>query len=399
MAAAATPPGVVDPTKPAKYPVILSDALLGKSSPKEILTALKCGSLPIFIFLCHLGGSFNYVPQGTNRTLRCKQTDNHKPTLSSDAAPSSAKVKPSSTPGTYDLSFTDDGGKYAYAGTRSTKENQYVLLFDPERKAFVLHRVDSTLNMNLTRTPSNTDADALKEEFPHLDSTSNSNSGSSNNARVTADGRKRPGVGASKGKGKASAKNAGMVESKRSAAPATTSKTNSNNKPEQQPATKKEEKQQQQQTKRSRSPVDSEEEDEESDDDILTIENPDPRPIASVHSSYNRPQPPVSELGVRRFSSFQEDESDEDADAEYDEDDLIPDEAGDSSAGDGFKLPSPLGRNGVQKVHDEDADADADADADGDMEPEVDDLEALLEQELEGGGMDVDSESSVSEED
>lgn len=45
MAAAATPPGVVDPTKPAKYPVILSDALLGKSSPKEILTALKCGSL------------------------------------------------------------------------------------------------------------------------------------------------------------------------------------------------------------------------------------------------------------------------------------------------------------------------------------------------------------------
>lgn len=248
--------------------------------------------------------------------------------------------------------------------------------------------------MNLTRTPSNTDADALKEEFPHLESTSNSGS---SNARVTADGRKRPGVGASKGKGKASAKNAGMVESKRSAAPATASKTN-NKQPEQQPATKKEEKQQQQ-TKRSRSPVDSEEEDDESDDDILTIENPDPRPIASVHSSYNRPQPPVSELGVRRFSSFQEDESDEDADAEYDEDDLIPDEAGDSSAGDGFKLPSPLGRNGVQKVHDEDADADADADADGDMEPEVDDLEALLEQELEGGGMDVDSESSVSEED
>lgn len=41
MAASATPPGVVDPTKPAKYPVILSDALLGKS-PKEILTAMKC---------------------------------------------------------------------------------------------------------------------------------------------------------------------------------------------------------------------------------------------------------------------------------------------------------------------------------------------------------------------
>ncbi|KAJ4411703.1 hypothetical protein N0V82_008939 [Gnomoniopsis sp. IMI 355080] len=344
MAAAATPPGVVDPTKPAKYPVILSDALLGKSSPKEILTALKY---------------------------------NHKPSLSSDAAPSSAKVKPSSNPGSYDLSFTDDGGKYAYSGTRSTKENQYVLLFDPERKAFVLHRVDSTLNMNLTRTPSNTDADALKDEFPHLDSNTNTN----NSIRVSADGRKKPGGNSGKGKGKASAKNAGMVESKRSTAPAKT-------KPE--PA-KKEEK-----PKRSRSPVDSEEEEESDDDDMLQIEYPDPQPTASVHSSFNRPQQQPSELGLRRFSSFKEDDSDEDADAEYDEDDLIPDEAGDSSAGDGFKLPSPLGRNGAQKVQDEDADADADADAD--MEPEVDDLEALLEQEL-GGAMDVDSESSVSEED
>lgn len=41
MAASAIPPGVVDPTKPSKYPVILSDALLGKS-PKEILTAIRC---------------------------------------------------------------------------------------------------------------------------------------------------------------------------------------------------------------------------------------------------------------------------------------------------------------------------------------------------------------------
>lgn len=41
MAASATPPGVVDPTKLGKYPVILSDALRGES-PKEILTAIRC---------------------------------------------------------------------------------------------------------------------------------------------------------------------------------------------------------------------------------------------------------------------------------------------------------------------------------------------------------------------
>lgn len=234
--------------------------------------------------------------------------------------------------------------------------------------------------MNLTRTPSNTDADALKDEFPHLDNP--------NNIRVSTD-RKRPGGGAGKGRGKASVKNAGMMENKRSAAPA---------KAKVEPAAaKKEEK-----SKRARSPADSEEDedDDDSDDDGLRIEYPDPQPAASVHSSYNRPEAghQRSELAVRRFSTFiananadaNADESDEDADAEYDEDDLLVDEAGDSSAGDGFKLPSPVGRNGAQHLQD--------AHAEVDMEPEVDDLEAMLAQELEGD-MDVDSESSVSEED
>ncbi|CAN8100154.1 unnamed protein product [Discula destructiva] len=237
--------------------------------------------------------------------------------------------------------------------------------------------------MNLARTSATNDPDAPREEFPQLDSPTS--------IRVSTD-RKKPagsggGSGAGKAKGKAAAKNAGMVESKRSAAPA---------KAKQEPAaTKKEEKQ----PKRARSPADSEDEDDESDDDGLLVEYPDPQPSHSVHSSLNRSQAPPqhSELGVRRFSTFNADadESDEDADAEYDEDDLLVDEAGDSSAGDGFKLPSPVGRNVAQHLQDEDADAEAD------MEPEVDDLEAMLARELEGEGgeMDVDSESSVSEED
>lgn len=227
--------------------------------------------------------------------------------------------------------------------------------------------------MNLTRTPSNTDAEALKDEFPHLDSP--------NNVRVSTD-RKRPGGGVGKGKGKAT-KNAGMMEAKRAPAPA---------KAKAQPtAAKKEEK-----PKRARSPADSEDEDSDDDsDDGLRIEYPDPQPPTSVHGSYTRPEAAQqhSELGVRRFSTFNAnaDESDEDADAEYDEDDLLVDEAGDSSAGDGFKLPSPVGRNGTQHVLQEE-------DAEADIEPEVDDLEAMLARELEGD-MDVDSESSVSEED
>jgi hypothetical protein len=34
-------PGIVDPTKAGKYPVILSDALLGKAS-KETYTGVRC---------------------------------------------------------------------------------------------------------------------------------------------------------------------------------------------------------------------------------------------------------------------------------------------------------------------------------------------------------------------
>jgi len=37
----AAPSGSIDPTKPAKYPIILSDALLGKSS-KEAYTGVRC---------------------------------------------------------------------------------------------------------------------------------------------------------------------------------------------------------------------------------------------------------------------------------------------------------------------------------------------------------------------
>jgi hypothetical protein len=41
MAAASPLPGMASPTKAAKYPVVLSDALLGKPS-KETYTGIRC---------------------------------------------------------------------------------------------------------------------------------------------------------------------------------------------------------------------------------------------------------------------------------------------------------------------------------------------------------------------
>ncbi len=40
-AAALKAAGMVDPTKPGSYPVVLSDALLGKN-PSEIYTGVRC---------------------------------------------------------------------------------------------------------------------------------------------------------------------------------------------------------------------------------------------------------------------------------------------------------------------------------------------------------------------
>jgi hypothetical protein len=127
---------LVDPTVASKYPVILSDSLLN-GSRDDIFTGVRY---------------------------------NHKPTLSSDTAPDHARLKPS-LPGdtsSYDLSFINNGGHYAYAGTRNFGKDQYVLYFSPERQAFILDRVESTFDMNLTRTPTNSDPASLGRKYPHL---------------------------------------------------------------------------------------------------------------------------------------------------------------------------------------------------------------------------------------
>ncbi|KAG5744507.1 hypothetical protein H9Q70_012785, partial [Fusarium xylarioides] len=135
--------GLIDPTKTGNYPVILGDALLGKTS-NEIFTGIKY---------------------------------NHKPTLSSDSVPNLARIKPS-IPGktaSYDLTYTDNDAKYAFTGTRNKDSGQYVLYFDPSREAFILDLVDSTFNMNVTRLPGNADADSLRRQYPHIDSASKTN--------------------------------------------------------------------------------------------------------------------------------------------------------------------------------------------------------------------------------
>jgi hypothetical protein len=80
------------------------------------------------------------------------------------------QLQPSdSDPSSYDLSFQDDSGQYSYNGMRTSGDGQYVLIFDPEKKLFVLHQIDSTFDMNLVQAPWQDNAALLREQYPQLE--------------------------------------------------------------------------------------------------------------------------------------------------------------------------------------------------------------------------------------
>ncbi|KAI1359123.1 RNA polymerase II transcription elongation factor-domain-containing protein [Xylaria arbuscula] len=291
MAALAT--GVIDPTKVGKYRVVLSDALLGKD-PKEVYTGVRY---------------------------------NHKPTLSSTTAPHQARIKPngSSDPSaSYDLSFQDEGGRYAFQGSRGHEDNQYVLIFDPEREVFVLHRVDSMFNMNVTRTPSNNDSEALRQEYPPLEAHPPSRATKPTNKTVSTKSAKP-----TKSK-KPAPKDPKPPVAKKADPPAPVK-----------PAKSKK--------------AHHDSEDESSDDDLLTIEDPGGAPPAS-----NRDFSPGFIDQPRRFSDFVQQYQNEEEEEEEDDGGLeieveaLNDADGEEEEGEeeeeeddepeNFTLPSPIHR-------------------------------------------------------
>lgn len=78
------------------------------------------------------------------------------------------KLQPSENTSKFDLALTNNNEEYTYHGIRNASDDQYVLLFNPERKAFILHQLDSSFNMNLTSTPWDQDAASLKQSYDQL---------------------------------------------------------------------------------------------------------------------------------------------------------------------------------------------------------------------------------------
>ncbi|KAH6697539.1 ELL-associated factor [Plectosphaerella plurivora] len=392
--------GLVDPTKTGKYPVLLSDTLLGRTQ-KDVFTGVRY---------------------------------NHKPPLASD--PALSRLKPS-TPGDkedFELSYQDDGATYSYAGSRTTEQGQYVLCFDAERKAFILDKVDSTFNMNLTRTPDNTDPSSLEDQFPHIDTSIKPIPQPAPKAtpseRVDKPSATKPSTNSSKPAAKPASKPASKATSSTKATHQSIGKAASTKKkpldrkkpfelalpgsnPAPQPKLPTTSSQKKDKPRAAPAPApkrandDDDEEEEEDDDFGLTIEYPDdPSNARSGGGGDFSPAFPAKKIVMRRFSEFLRDSEADDADGESD-----PEE--DDGGSGAFKLPSPVNGQPQYGRHDEEEedeqlyrDAGAaqhdrmDVDSPEDADQDEMDLEADLEAALEAANSgDAGEESEVSEED
>lgn len=54
---------------------------------------------------------------------------------------------------------------------RTSGDGKYVLIFNPSKKHFVLHRIDSTFDMNLVRSPWEQKSSILRSQYPQLEPT------------------------------------------------------------------------------------------------------------------------------------------------------------------------------------------------------------------------------------
>lgn len=349
-------------------------------------------------------------------------TDNHKPTLSSDLAPSQAHLKPSAKDGTYNLGFTDNGDKYTYNGVRTGSDGKYVLVFDPVRKAFVLHRLDSMFHMNVTRTPTNTDVESLQEDFPRLEVKGKVMASSSSSkkqpaaptptpptktttAKAKESGAKAPstvkGKQKTQGEGKAKkqtekskVKDRAVQKQAKDVSTAADSfltlpdpaAAKVSMPPPERPKSNDDKKEDESHKKKKKKAQESDEESDEDDDDGgLLVEYPEGSPPArrfgtGVSSSVRggMPLPPI-----RRFSQFVRDQEDADADADAEYEDDVPGELVED-----FEEPAAAAASFNGEAAGWNAElAEADADVD---------LEAALAAELEQLAED---QSEISEED
>ncbi|CAG8907693.1 unnamed protein product [Penicillium egyptiacum] len=136
----AAPPlsAMIDPTKQAEYPIVLGERLARNPNTSRLINV-------------------NYNHKSKSATSQQRSTITH-----------------SRSAGLYDLAVTDKAPNadqtltYSYKGSEDpSSERSLVLIFDPERKVFVLEPVSTTLNFNLRSAPGKTEKQ-VREQYEQL---------------------------------------------------------------------------------------------------------------------------------------------------------------------------------------------------------------------------------------
>jgi outer membrane biosynthesis protein TonB len=129
---------MIDPTKQAEYPIVLGERLSQNADTSRLV-------------------NINYNYKSKSATPQQRSTITHS--QSSDL---------------YDLAVTDKAPNadhtltYSYKGSEDpSTEQSLVLIFDPERKVFVLEPVSTSLNFNLRSAPGKTEKQ-VREQYEQL---------------------------------------------------------------------------------------------------------------------------------------------------------------------------------------------------------------------------------------
>lgn len=136
--AASTLSAMIDPTKQAEYPIVLGERLAQNPDTSPLVNI-----------------NYNYKSKSATPQLRTTITNSQSSDL-------------------YDLALTykapnaDHTLAYSYKGSEDpSSERSLVLVFDPERKVFVLEPVSTTLNFNLRSAPGKTE-NQVREQYEQL---------------------------------------------------------------------------------------------------------------------------------------------------------------------------------------------------------------------------------------
>lgn len=158
--AAPTTSTMIDPTKPAEYPIVLGERLANSDLSRLINV------------------NYNYKTKAA--------TPQQRATISRSSQSSDL----------YDLSVTDKAPSadhtltYSYKGSEDpAAERNLVLIFDPDRKVFVLEPVSTKLNFNLRSAPGKSEKQVLEqyEQLRIVEGEEHTTSGDDRNTVTTSD--------------------------------------------------------------------------------------------------------------------------------------------------------------------------------------------------------------------